>query len=521
MGQNHSGQTIRVLMIEDDEDDALLSSSALAEMNHRRFEVQLAKTLAEGMMRLEQGAVDVVLLDLSLPDSRGLDTLLAVRRQEAEVPVVVLTGLSDEATAIEALQHGAQDYLVKGTLSGDAISRGIRHAIERGRLVTSLRSANQLLTVKNKRLVELCETTHGFVDNVSHEFRTPLTVVKEFASLLTDGLCGPLNEQQHRAAQIISDRADDLTCMVNDMLDVSRLRAGILTVWRRPARLADIVHHLRGMLERKAERNHVHLSFEVPDDLPQIFCDAGKLGQVITNLLVNAIKFSGDKGRVKLWVRLDNPNRVILGVSDDGPGIEGDKLRVIFDRFTQLDQDVDSSTKGVGLGLAIVKDFVALNLGEISVASAPGQGSTFSFALPQADYRAVLECYLDGLRKQDANATIATLEARLVQPYEAAVLPVVDEFLQRNLRPDDLAYMTAPGSWQMFARCSPGAEHDRVEQIRIAWTEECRNWIHGSPPQLAVQACGNRGIQALQLLQTSDAVLRTPPRRGELATNPP
>ncbi len=140
MGQIHNGQAIHVLMIEDDEDDALLTSSALAEINHRRFEVLPAKSLEEGLFCLEHNPADVVLLDLSLPDSRGLDTLLAVRRHEAEVPVVVLTGLSDEAIAIEALKHGAQDYLVKGTLSGDAIRRSIRHAIERGRLVTSLRT---------------------------------------------------------------------------------------------------------------------------------------------------------------------------------------------------------------------------------------------------------------------------------------------------------------------------------------------------------------------------------------------
>ncbi len=435
MGQIRNGQAIHVLMIEDDEDDALLTGSALAEMNHRRFEVLPAKSLEEGLFCLEHNPADVVLLDLSLPDSRGLDTLLAVRRNEAEVPVVVLTGLADEAVAIEALKHGAEDYLVKGTLSGDAIRRSIQHAIERGRLVTSLEHANQLLTVKNKRLVELCETTHGFVDNVSHEFRTPLTVVKEFASLLTDGLCGPLNEKQHRAAQVISDRADDLACMVNDMLDVSRLRAGILTVWRRPARLADVVQHLRPMLERKAARNNVRLAFEIPDDLPPVFCDAGKLSQVITNLLVNAVKFSGDDGRVKLWARADHPCRVVVGVSDDGPGIETDKLRLIFERFAQLENDTDSSTKGVGLGLAIVKDFVTLNLGEISVESTPGNGSTFSFALAQADFRAAMDCYLDALAKQESDATIATFEARVVQPYDRAVLPVVDEFLQRNLRP--------------------------------------------------------------------------------------
>jgi hypothetical protein len=212
---------------------------------------------------------------------------------------------------------------------------------------------------------------------------------------------------------------------------------------------------------------------------------------------------------------------VIVGVSDDGPGIETEKLRMIFERFTQLENDTDSSTKGVGLGLAIVKDFVALNLGEISVDSAPGKGSTFSFALPQADYRAVLRCYLDGLRKQEPTARVATFQAQVNPPYDAAVLPVVDEFLQRNLRPDDLSYMTSPGCWQMFARCSPGAEHDRVEQIRLAWSEECRNWIYGAPPEVTVQACGNRSLESIQQVQPPDAAANSPGAREELAANQP
>ena len=175
---------------------------------------------------------------------------------------------------------------------------------------------------------------------------------------------------------------------------------------------------------------------------------------------------------------------MIVGVTDDGPGIETDKLRSIFERFTQLENDTESSTKGVGLGLAIVKDFVALNLGEIAVDSTRGNGSTFSFALPQAEFPRGHGMLFRWPAQTGCGRHHHDVRSPHREPYDPAMLPVVDEFLQRNLRPDDLAYMTSPGQWRMFSSCSPDAEEDRLEQIRLAWTEECRNWIYGTPPQI-------------------------------------
>jgi hypothetical protein len=430
-----------------------------------------------------------VLLDLFLPDSRGLESLMAIRRESADVPVVVLTGLADEQTAVESLHNGAQDYLVKGT-SGGTLVRSIRHAIERQRLVTSVRSANKLLSEKNTRLVELCDTAHRFVDNVSHEFRTPLTVVKEFSSLLLDGLCGSLNHEQRRAVQVIADRSDDLTCMVNDMMDVSRLKAGILSMWRRPTPLADVMFHIRSMLERRAARGEVRLQIEQLDHLPLAFCDAGKVGQIITNLVVNSIKFTGAGGSVDVWAQVTDDARLTVGITDNGQGIEPDKLRLIFERFTQLNHDIASSTKGVGLGLAIVKEFVLLNLGEISVESAPGKGSTFTFTLPQANPLAVFDCFYSGLRKQSGNIEICLLNVKLTEESSLKAVPVVDEFLQRTVRPEDVVWSRTPGEWLILIIGSEDIAADAIDRIHSEWSCTCRNWIHGSPPSLTVQQCG-------------------------------
>ncbi|HZZ29667.1 MAG TPA: hybrid sensor histidine kinase/response regulator [Pirellulales bacterium] len=481
---------VTVLMVEDDAEDVLLITSALNESERGPFKILPAPTLSDGLDCLKKNTVDVVLLDLFLPDSEGLESLMMMRRELPDIPVVVLTGLADEQTAIESLHNGAQDYLVKGTDNG-ALVRGIRHAIERQRLITSLRGANKLLFEKNERLVELCDTAHQFVDNLSHEFRTPLTVIKEFSSLLLDGICGPMNHEQRRSAQVISDRADDLACMVNDMMDVSRLKAGILSMWRRPTRLAEIVLHIRPMLERRAARGEVRLEIDNFDNLPAAFCDAGKVGQIITNLVLNSIKFTSPGGCVRLWAHVADNSQLKIGVTDNGHGIEQDKLQLIFDRFTQLNHEIASSTKGVGLGLAIVKEFVCLNLGEISVESSLGKGSTFAFSLPQANSLAVFDCYFPGLQVRSSTDSIGLLQARLKNEFDPSVLPVVDEFLQRTVRTQDVTWMKSAGRWLILINGSAEVATDAMNRIRAEWTSTCRNWIHGCCPELTIQNCGN------------------------------
>ena len=144
-------------------------------------------------------------------------------------------------------------------MTPDGLACSIRYAVHRQRsvsenerLVKDLQESREQLEKKNRRVSKLYRTVHRFVDNVSHEFRTPLTVVKEYVSLMREGLLGPLNDEQRRFLDVVNDRADDLNHMVDDMLDVSKLEAGILTIYRMNARLSDIVKHVRVGLERRA-----------------------------------------------------------------------------------------------------------------------------------------------------------------------------------------------------------------------------------------------------------------------------
>ena len=164
-------------------------------------------------------------------------------------------------------------------------------------------ASERVLERKNRRLEELYQTAHRFVDNVSHEFRTPLTVIMEYASLMQDGVVGELTSEQQQMLDVISDRAGDLNNMVNDMLDISKLETSMLGMWRCVCTVDDALDRVRDSLLKKASVKQIDLRFDIPEGLPEVFCDDEKIGRVLVNLVTNAIKFCGRPGKVHVWAK--------------------------------------------------------------------------------------------------------------------------------------------------------------------------------------------------------------------------
>ena len=250
-----SEQLIRVLLIDDDSVDAELTGRALRSVGDPRFEIERALSLADATEQLQYADYDVALLDLGLPDSPRGETLERFRSVcSADLPVIVLTGLEDDDAAIRASIQ-APDYLGKDSITPDLLSRSIRYAMQRQHLLDQLKSANTMLEQKNVRLAELYDLAQQFVENVSHEFRTPLTVIREFTSIIRDGLDGPVTPKQVEHLEKVLHRTDDLALMVDDMLDTSKLEAGLLGVRHRPCRVADLIDNVRGLLKGRADSN--------------------------------------------------------------------------------------------------------------------------------------------------------------------------------------------------------------------------------------------------------------------------
>jgi PAS domain S-box-containing protein len=221
-----------------------------------------------------------------------------------------------------------------------------------------------------------------FLGILSHELRTPINAITGFGSILDDELAGPLAPQQHEYLRKILGGAEVLLVLVNDLLDMSRIQAGKFTLAFEPTDVRQVVADAVATLTALALQKHLELLLDLPQALPVIRADPQRVGQIITNLVSNAVKFTPEGGRIRVHGRLDLQGRLRFEVEDTGPGIaEGDVAR-LFQPFTQLDMSFTRQAPGTGLGLSIAKALVEAHGGTIGVRSEPGAGSTFWFTLP-------------------------------------------------------------------------------------------------------------------------------------------
>lgn len=483
--------TTRILLVDDDANDAQLTRQALECCERKHYEIDYAASLVEVQERCTEVHYDLVLLDLHLPEAMGIETLQRLRVLiDEDVPVIVLTDMDDEEIALKMLEEGAADYLCKCEIRPEMLRRSIEYSLRRQTLLAELHAANQLLKERNSRLAKLYDTAQQFVDNVSHEFRTPLTVIREYSSIIRDGLDGPVTERQSEHLEKILHRTDDLSLMVDDMLDISKLEAGLLAVWRRRCQADALIANVEGMVQARAASRNIHFTTDIESDLPDLYCDEEKARRVIINLAINAVKFTPEGGTVKLWARRKDKS-VEIGVTDSGAGISRENLQEIFGRFRQVETGIHCSTKGFGLGLSIAKELVHLNLGQINVQSTPGAGSTFSFTLPRHDLSEVVNRYLDRLLAllRDPNE-MSLVEAYIDDSTEPAATEVVDEYLQRALRGHDVAVRTSDHRW-LLAVLGPHQElSDATGRIEAEWRAFVRNCPAVELPELRFRVAG-------------------------------
>lgn len=283
-----------------------------------------------------------------------------------------------------------------GCARADALELAESKTHDLQRITEHLQQSSEVIARQNVELGAMAERAHRVVDDVSHEFRTPLTVIKEFASIINDGLAGPVTEKQVEFLKIMSGAVGDLNHMVEDLLDSSKLRAGRLRVERRGHRVEDIFERGRATLARKASSRGITIEERVEDGLPEVFADEEKVRRVIANLMTNAIKFSPQNSVIRLSAtRRDELGEVVIGVTDQGSGLSVEEIDSLFGRFHQTSAGRRATAKGFGLGLSIAEELSWLNLGRISVQSERGKGATFSFTVPYNQPEAILDHYFN------------------------------------------------------------------------------------------------------------------------------
>jgi signal transduction histidine kinase len=375
-----SGRAVSILLVEDNPGDARLLRETLREAPSFRHALTHVERLAEAQARLRAEGADVLLLDLSLPDAHGLDTVERASEAAPDVPIIVLTGLDDQTVALQAVQAGAQDYLVKGQFDATLLTRSIRYAMERKRL-----ERERLLLLEREQEARLrAETAVRARDDVlrvvSHDLGNSLSAISIHTAVLLRTL-GPESADALERIGNIRDLARQMARLRQDLLDVASIEAGRLSIepeHHEPSELMETaLEHLRPLAAVKA----IGLRTAAADDLPLVMVDPERMLQVLANLGGNAIKFTPEGGEVVLRVERVEES-VCFVVRDTGPGIEPEHLSHVFDRFWKVRE---RNRGGTGLGLAIAKGIVEAHGGRIWAESQPGAGSTFRFTIPAAE----------------------------------------------------------------------------------------------------------------------------------------
>jgi signal transduction histidine kinase/DNA-binding response OmpR family regulator len=248
------------------------------------------------------------------------------------------------------------------------------------------------------------ELKSHFLSNMSHEFRTPLNSIMALSQILLDRMDGELTEEQDKQVRFIKNSAQDLSDLVNDLLDLAKVEAGKVTI--RPTRfdIKTLFAALRGMLRPLlAQNSSVRLIFDDPDEDIEIYSDEGKLSQILRNLISNALKFT-ERGEVRIFVSRDQDQTIAFEVSDTGIGIAAEDQERIFQEWTQVEGKLQKVAKGTGLGLPLSRKLAQLLGGDVSVNSEVGVGSVFTVRIP-IQFRGATEVSHEPDAKPELDAT--------------------------------------------------------------------------------------------------------------------
>lgn len=227
---------------------------------------------------------------------------------------------------------------------------------------------------------EIAIMKNEFVSMVSHELRTPLTSIKGYVDLIVDGEAGEINDIQKEFLEIVQENSDRLVSLINDLLDISRIESGRVHLKIEPLEIPDVVQGVLDTFRTYAEQSGVNLTSQVARNLPRVAADRDRVGQVLMNLVSNAIKYSPGGGDAKIAVKRHG-DKVNIEVTDSGIGISEEDQRQLFTKFFRVDSSLTREIGGTGLGLSICKSVIDLHGGEVWVKSREGQGSTFAFSL--------------------------------------------------------------------------------------------------------------------------------------------
>ncbi|PQO28885.1 sensor histidine kinase [Blastopirellula marina] len=354
---------MRFLIIDDSAADARVLQAMLSQACPEGFDVVHVLSAVEGYDQLQQQEFDCVFLDYRLEESKEWEVLEKIRESENDVPIIAISGFGSERIAVEGLKLGAQDYLVKDSLTAETVHRALTNAIEKVRLARELAKRQQEL--------------NDFAHMAAHDLQAPLRRIAQLSEFLKEDLEGQLDQTCATNVELIGTNARRLQALVQSLIEFARY--GSLENRRQPVSLDQVRDAALFNLDMQIREAGATIHSE---PLPEVVGDETTLTLLFQNLISNAIKFRGDKAPfVRISAKREDHHWQI-SLADNGIGIKKEYQDKIFTPFRRL--HAQREYEGSGIGLATCQKIVERHGGRIKVESEPGNGSTFHFTIPDS-----------------------------------------------------------------------------------------------------------------------------------------
>lgn len=372
---------MKILLVEDSRTSVMLVETLLKDDPDETYDLHVVGTLADGVAKITREDFDLVLLDLTLPDSSGVATVDAMFEAADGTGIVVLTSTSDEKVGLAALRHGAQDFLVKDETYRKVLLRAIKYARQRSQAEREIREARDLAEFATR-------SKSTFIANLSHELRTPLNAVIGFSEIMLGGIAGEMNDKQKEYTTDIYKSGRYLLGLIGTVLDISKIEANKIELNNGVVNIASVIDDVVELYQGVEHNDKATIRLDIEPRLPKFYGDLTMVTEIVTNLISNALKYSPDGGEVFVKAFVDGAGELKLTVQDHGIGIAADEIENILEPFGRTETSRKHNIEGTGLGLPLTVGLVEAHGGKLSLDSELGEGTTVCVSLPQDRLRA-------------------------------------------------------------------------------------------------------------------------------------
>ncbi len=373
LGASPARSGIQVLIVDDEENlrEALTQAFKL-----EGYRVTRAATAREALEAMRAAPFEVVVTDLMLPDLDGIALMERARLMQPGALVVLMTGQGTIDSAVKALKGGAYDYILKPFKLEELF-----YIVARGLEQQRLRQENIQLNEINRRLYELDQIRSDLLSAITHEFRTPLTIINGWVDLLLGQHLGGLTGDQYDSVAAVKQGAQRLGRLIGNLLAYVELERGEINLQDQEVHLPELLQAVIQPFEPEIKERGLTVSFDLDAGMPGLWLDPEKVGLLFANLVENGIKFNERHGQLRLAARAASGTLEVT-IANTGTPIPADGIARLMQPFIQGDMSMTRSAGGLGLGLAVARAIVDAYRGQIAIESGMGSGTTVRVRLP-------------------------------------------------------------------------------------------------------------------------------------------